>query len=114
LWTALAAIAIVPSDCRAAFPGTVYPTSFNGTQWPVQVNQMPSPQSAFLSGGPQGNSQGIPDGTYYYMLTDPSGKTLLSLDDIGCRQVLATGGVYLRSPQRLASSFLRGRLPYRR
>src|SRR5260370_25282186 len=34
----------------------------------------------------------VPDGTYYFQVTDPSGAVLLSQDDISCRQVVVTGG----------------------
>jgi hypothetical protein len=34
----------------------------------------------------------VPDGLYYFQVTDPSGAVLLSTDDISCRQVQVTGG----------------------
>lgn len=47
----------------------------------------------YLNGGPQNlNANGLPDGAYYYQITDPSGKDLLSNDDIACRVLQVVGG----------------------
>jgi hypothetical protein len=44
----------------------------------------------YLIGGPGPNApptaSGLPEGYYYFQVTDPSGKVLLSSDDIGCRR----------------------------
>src|SRR5690242_7320608 len=37
---------------------------------------------------------GLPDDTYVFQVTDPSGHTLLSTDVGGCRQVTVIGGVF--------------------
>jgi hypothetical protein len=43
----------------------------------------------YLNGGPQNqNAAGLPLGTYYFQVTDPSGKDLLSTDDAVCRQAV--------------------------
>jgi hypothetical protein len=48
----------------------------------------------YLSGGPQNTSHaGLADGTYYFQVTDPSGKTLLSTDNAVCRQLNVVNGV---------------------
>jgi hypothetical protein len=48
----------------------------------------------YLTGGPQNhNNPGlVPNGLYYFQVTDPSGAVLLSTDPISCRQVQVTGG----------------------
>jgi len=48
----------------------------------------------YLNGGPQNKKDaGLqPDGTYYFQVTDPSGATLLSADNIACREVVVSGG----------------------
>src|SRR5262249_53996986 len=51
--------------------------------------------SVYLNGGPQNeHSNGLPDGTYYFQVTDPAAKVLLSTDDISCRQVLVVNGIF--------------------
>ncbi len=51
----------------------------------------------YLDGGPGPNAPqtaaGLPDGQYYFQVTDPSGKVLLSQDPAICRKVQITGGV---------------------
>jgi hypothetical protein len=52
----------------------------------------------YLDGGPGPGAPvgaaGLPDGDYYYQVTDPSGKTLLSTDEQKYRQVTVSGGVF--------------------
>jgi hypothetical protein len=52
-----------------------------------------APPDVYLSGGPQNMSaSGLADGDYYYQVTDPSGKVLLSTDNAVCRQLTVAGG----------------------
>jgi len=75
-----------------SFFGAIFTTIGDGTT--VNLNVYDSKDVVFLNGGPQNqNSQGLPDGTYYYQVTDPSGATLLSSDCAECRQVAVIGGV---------------------
>jgi hypothetical protein len=48
----------------------------------------------WLNGGPNNSSggAGLPEGTYVFQVTDPSGASLLSSDVAGNRQVVVTGG----------------------
>ena len=47
----------------------------------------------YLSGGPQNlKASGLPDGTYYFQVTNPSGATLLSTDAAVCRQLMVVNG----------------------
>lgn len=43
-------------------------------------------------GAPQG-AAGLDDGVYFFQVTDPSGKVLLSEDELRCRQFTVSGGV---------------------
>src|SRR5258708_6343596 len=62
-------------------------TSTNGGEY-VDANLYDSKEAVYLNGGPQNdNSPGLPDGDYYFQVTDPSGAVLLSTDPIECRQV---------------------------
>ncbi len=71
--------------------GAVSTTTKDGTV--VNQNLYAARTDVYLNGGPQNtNSSGLPDGTYYFQVTDPSGKTLLSTDDAVCRQLTVTGG----------------------
>ncbi|MFN0138828.1 MAG: hypothetical protein ACKVQW_01920 [Pyrinomonadaceae bacterium] len=75
----------------AAFHGAIYTTTFDGQS--VNENIYSSKDAVYLSGGPQNaNANGLPDGTYYFQVTDPSGATLLSTDDAVCRQLIVVSG----------------------
>ena len=71
----------------AGFNGAIYTTTFDGQT--VNGNTYPSKDAVYLSGGPQNpNASGLPDGTYYFQVTDPSGANLLSSDAAECRQLV--------------------------
>jgi hypothetical protein len=78
----------------ANFDGAIWTTLGNGSE--VNFNIYPSKEDVYLNGGPgKGagtNANGLPDGVYVFMVTDPSGGTLLSTDNAECRQVLAEDG----------------------
>jgi hypothetical protein len=79
------------SSGAGGLSGAIYTTTKDGTA--VNANVYGSTADVYLSGGPQNlNAKGLPDGTYYFQVTDPSGKTLLSTDDAVCRQLTVTGG----------------------
>ena len=60
-------------------------------------NTFKSKDAVYMAGGPGPNSgcsgNGLPDGTYVFQVTDPSGSVLLSSDPIAQRGVLVSGGV---------------------
>jgi len=57
--------------------------------WPLDC-----PIRLLQSGGPQNRThRGLPDGTYYFQVTDPSGANLLSTDNAVCRQLRVVNGV---------------------
>ena len=80
------------SNFSGGFFGAIYTTNGDGER--VNQNLYASKSDVYLNGGPQNaNSQGLPDGTYFYQVTDPSGATLLSEDVAYFRQVAVVGGV---------------------
>jgi hypothetical protein len=75
----------------AGFNGSIYTTTFDGQS--VNENSYANKDAVYLSGGPQNASaNGLPDGTYYFQVTDPSGATLLSTDPAVCRQLIVFAG----------------------
>ena len=67
------------------FSGAIYTSVGDGTV--VNANLYDSKQDVYLYG------KGLPDGTYYFQVTDPSGAILLSTDPASCRQLQVVGGV---------------------
>src|SRR5437879_4146897 len=85
------AITLLMSIALAAPSGAIYTTTKDGTI--VNQNLYANSTDVYLSGGPQNqNSAGLADGTYYFQITDPAGKTLLSTDPAACRQLVVSGG----------------------
>ena len=76
----------------AGFSGKIFTTTFDGQF--VHVNNYSSKDAVYLNGGPvHANANGLPDGTYYFQVTGPSGNDLLSTDPAVCRQVIVFNGV---------------------
>ena len=78
--------------------GAIYTTnSFGGT---VDQNIYDRATDVYLSGGPNNsNSAGLPAGTiFYFEVTDPSGNTLLSIDQATCREVITDGNGRINGP----------------
>ncbi|HEY7601096.1 MAG TPA: hypothetical protein VIB60_01185 [Methylomirabilota bacterium] len=75
--------------------GAIFTTNEQGS-W-VNGNVYPSKEAVYLNGGPRVNQNctaaGLPDGHYYFQVTDPSGKALLSADALGQRRILVSMGV---------------------
>lgn len=75
--------------------GAIFTTLADGSE--VNVNQYSSKDDVYLDGGPgigaPQTAAGLDDGTYYFQVTDPSGKVLLSEDPIDCRQFTVENGV---------------------
>jgi SdrD B-like domain len=79
-------------DASAAFSGAIYTSKGDGTV--VNQNLYDLKSDVYLNGGPQNiHGAGLPDGVYYFQVTDPSGQTLLSTDDAECRRLVVSGGV---------------------
>jgi hypothetical protein len=80
------------SPLMAQLSGAIYTSLGNGQT--VNGNVYDLKSDVYLNGGPQNqNGPGLPNGTYYFQVTDPSGATLLSTDPAVCRQLQVIGGV---------------------
>jgi hypothetical protein len=75
--------------------GAIFTTLPDGSE--VNFNIYSSKEDVYLDGGPGPNAPqtaaGLDDGVYLFMVTDPSGKKLLSTDAAQCRQFTVTNGV---------------------
>src|SRR5690349_13885979 len=79
------------SSAVGQLSGAIFTTTSSGTT--VNGNIYDAKSDVYLNGGPQNRQPtGLPDGDYYFQVTDPSGAALLSLDDIACREVVVSGG----------------------
>jgi ribosomal protein S27AE len=73
----------------AGFSGKIFTTTFYGEN----ENHFSSKNAVYLGGGPvHEGADGLPDGTYYFQITGPSGNDLLSTDLAVCRQVVVFAG----------------------
>jgi cysteine-rich repeat protein len=90
--TALAAGCIAESDeagsSTVSLTGAVFTTLPDGSR--VNANIYDDKEDVYLDGGPgpgaPSAAAALPEGDYYFQVTDPSGRTLLSTDDIECRR----------------------------
>ncbi len=98
--SALAFLAFAASAQQSSLPltGAIFTTLSDGTR--VNANIYSAKCDAlgvYLDGGPGPNAPqgaaGLPDGDYFYQVTDPSGKTLLSTDPQKFRRFTVTGGI---------------------
>lgn len=88
---AAASVLSVASPAAAApLSGAIFTSDASGM--PVNLNHYAAKQDVYLNGGPGINAPdgaaGLPPGVYAFQVTDPSGKTLLSQDDVTCRLVI--------------------------
>jgi hypothetical protein len=75
--------------------GAIFTTDANSSF--VNGNVYNSIKDVYLNGGPRPNAPctaaGLPNGDYYFQVTDPSGSELLSTDAITNRRVVVMGGL---------------------
>lgn len=97
-WKAALAVLVLTGlslPAHAQLPGAIFTTVANGSE--VNFNIYPSKDAVYLDGGPPPGAPqtaaGLPDGTYVFQVTDPSGKTLLSQDIANCRQFTIADGI---------------------
>ncbi|MFY7951436.1 MAG: hypothetical protein ACOVT5_02915, partial [Armatimonadaceae bacterium] len=77
-------------------PGAIYTSDRTATT--VNGNLFAKPEDVYLNGGPQSQGGGqLPDGIYYFQVTDPSGAVLLSSDSIDMRRLQVVNGYILGS-----------------
>src|SRR6478752_6470209 len=92
---ALVSVLFVTVGTSSANPiaGAIFTTLSNGSE--VNFNIYAAKTDVYLNGGPglgaPLGAAGLPDNTYVFQVTDPSGKTLLSTDAASCRQVSVVG-----------------------
>jgi len=89
LFVAMATLLALGATSHAGpLAGAIFTTTIDGDR--VNANLYPAKEDVYLDGGPGQNAPGLsaalPAGDYYFQVTDPSGKVLLSTDDIACRQ----------------------------
>ena len=77
-------------------PGAIFTTLVDGSS--VNHNIYDAKEDVYLDGGPGPNAPSgaaaLPEGDYYFQVTDPSGKVILSTDPVECRMVhVNTAGV---------------------
>jgi hypothetical protein len=82
---------LVSIGSAGSVSGAIYTTTKDGKV--VNENTYAAATDVYLSGGPQNlKASGLPDGTYYFQVTNPSGAKLLSTDDAVCRQLKVVNG----------------------
>jgi hypothetical protein len=90
------AILVLPA-MAVPVTGVIFTTTEGGDT--VNGNIYETNDAVYLNGGPQPNAPcsaaGLPDGDYYFQVTDPSGATLLSTDSIEARMVTVSSGVII-------------------
>ncbi len=96
LAVALGTVFLLPVAASAEAPsGAIFTTIADGTE--VNTNLYAAKTDVYLDGGPGINAPsgaaGLTDGRYVFMVTSPSGKTLLSQDAAQCRQFDVVNGV---------------------
>lgn len=83
------------TSAHAAVSGAIFTTTSTGTV--VNANHFTSKCAVNLDGGPgphaPAKAAGMPDGEYFFQVTDPNGQTLLSTDPVSNRRFRITGGV---------------------
>ncbi len=86
------------SSASAQLPGAIFTTLKNGARVNANIYQAKCGDlGVWLDGGPGPNAPqgaaGLPEGDYYFQVTDPSGKTLLSTDPVVNRQFHVSNGI---------------------
>ena len=87
--------ALAPPAHAGKVKGAIFTTTFDGSI--VNENHFDSKCAVYLDGGPGPNAPahaaGLPDGDYFFQVTDPSGQILLSTDPVSNRRFQVSGGV---------------------
>ena len=91
----LAVVVLLAPPAHAQLSGAIFTTVADGSE--VNFNIYGDKNDVYLDGGPgpgaPQTAAGLPDGVYVFMVTDPSGKTLLSTDIAACRRFTVSGGI---------------------
>jgi hypothetical protein len=73
-----------------ALSGAIYTSNYDATV--TNENHYDDPFQAYLTGGPGTGGSNLKDDYYYFQVTDSSGKTILSSDDITNREFQVIDG----------------------
>ena len=92
------AIGWASTASAANVSGALFTTTMNGTRVNANIYSAKcGVDGVWIDGGPGPNAPqtaaGLDDGDYYFQVTDPSGKTLLSTDAVKNRQFRVSGGI---------------------
>jgi hypothetical protein len=91
----------VASEAAPPLPGAIFTTDKNGTVVNGNTKYLSKcgDTGVYLDGGPGPNAPrtaaGLPNGDYYFQVTDPPGKTLLSNDPVKDRCVTVLDGIII-------------------
>jgi hypothetical protein len=92
---ALLLVFVLSASAVAGVSGAIFTTTADGSA--VNANLYDSKCAVYLNGGPgshaPAHAAGLPDGDYYFQVTDPNGSQLLSTDPVSNRRFHVTGGV---------------------
>jgi hypothetical protein len=96
LFIALLVCVVAGNASAAQVSGAIFTTLIDGSA--VNHNIYDAKEDVYLNGGPNSPSApctaaGLPDGDYYFQVTDPSGKIVLSTDSLADRKVRVQGGI---------------------
>lgn len=100
LSTAAAILVTATAAFAGPLAGAIFTTTVNGNR--VNANQYERKEDVYLDGGPGANAPAgaaaLPAGDYYFQVTDPSGKVLLSQDPVANRRfTVSPAGVIVNS-----------------
>ena len=91
VFAVLALVTVSVATGAPQFHGAIYTSVADGTT--VNANLYDAKSHVYLNGGPQNlHAAGLPNGTYYFQITNPNGDTLLSTDPVVCRQLTVSNG----------------------
>ena len=84
----LVIVTLISTPAFAMLSGAIFTTLADGSR--VNANIYDKMEDVYLDGGPGLNAPSeaaaLPQGNYYFQVTDPSGKILLSTDPVKCRK----------------------------
>ena len=96
--TLIPATAAPPVTAGGGLSGAIFTTTVDGSR--VNANIYEAKEDVYLDGGPGPNAPqgaaGLPEGDYYFQVTDPSGKVLLSVDQISSRKIRIENGIIVQ------------------
>jgi hypothetical protein len=107
----LTAALLIAGTAGAQVTGAIFTTLYDGSA--INHNIYDTKEDVYLNGGPKSpkapcGAAGLPDGDYYFQVTDPSGKIVLSTDDLEHRRVTVQGGIIVAYAYTVTASHATG------